>query len=502
MAVSDKKAKNKKIVLYDGLCTMCKGVADTIGNSSRGSVFATTDITNAKLPNHLTKEAVQREIHVIDNGKVYKNIDAIFKILEEYPSLAPVVRVGGVPGIRQFLRLVYRFVAAHRHIMFGPMARMFWLKVVVICSLLVGVLLSLPLWLSGRNYPLIPVMRTFPTIGHPYDLYILIILMVSLVGVLIRSQPRIIALCCVTIFGLLVLFDQSRLQPWVLQYVAMLAVVGLFSWVSNSYGIQRALNTERLIVVGTYFYSGLHKVNANFILHTFPWMLEPVTHYFSSETGIILARSIAVAIPFLEIGIACGLLSKKFRKQAIVVAIMMHLCILGLVGPLGSDWNSVIWPWNVAMILFDIILFWGDKTTQVYSILWSRKPSYQTAILVFFCILPALSFIGKWDSYLSSALYSGDIATAGIVIPDREVYKLPKGARPYVQKGATYLDSIDIMQWSFGELNVPAYPEPRIYMAIGRTVCGLIPDSLLIVVSRPSISGKSTNSVYTCSMLR
>ncbi len=84
--------------------------------------------------------------------------------------------------------------------------------------------------------------------------------------------------------------------------------------------------------------------------------------------------------------------------------IAMHACILLAIGPLGHNANTVVWPWNIAMILFLLLLFrHGDPSAS--EILWGSTRFHRMA-LALLGLAPALSFFNVWDSYLSAALYS------------------------------------------------------------------------------------------------
>ena len=57
-----------------------------------------------------------------------------------------------------------------------------------------------------------------------------------------------------------------------------------------------------------------------------------------------------------------------------------------------------------------------------------RDPCYAAAVLLF-AILPAFSFLNLWDSYLSSALYSGNLTEAQIYLSDAGKASLPAPIR-------------------------------------------------------------------------
>lgn len=140
----DKELKGKSVVYYDGSCPMCVAFVGTVDQSSKKDKFILKDITKeTALPEGLTREAVWKEMHVVVDGKVYKNASSILKILEEYPLWRPFVWIGRLPIIRSILPIGYNFIARHRHAIFRPNSRTYWLKVTGLSVVLIGLIIWL-----------------------------------------------------------------------------------------------------------------------------------------------------------------------------------------------------------------------------------------------------------------------------------------------------------------------------------------------------------------------
>jgi predicted DCC family thiol-disulfide oxidoreductase YuxK len=87
-----------------------------VDDSSQKEKFDPKDLTKDPLPKNISKTAAEREIHVIDaNGKIYKNAEAILKILEEYPKWKFLVKLGRLPIIKQLLPIGYKLISVNRH---------------------------------------------------------------------------------------------------------------------------------------------------------------------------------------------------------------------------------------------------------------------------------------------------------------------------------------------------------------------------------------------------
>lgn len=458
-------------VYYDGSCPMCRVLIGKIDDSSKGEKFLMRDITKESLPPEFAKTDIEKEIHIITDGKIYKNSEAILKILEEYPAWKPFVLIGRLPFIRRILPFGYNFVAANRHFLFGVASRIYWLKVVVGLGFILGLLFSLKLWVSSRFYPLTPLLDIFPPIPYPFDWLVLLTLFGLLSATIMSSKPKRFVWASVAAVLILAFLDQQRLQPWVYQYTFMLATLGLFSWKWNDIeGRNAALNVSRFIVASIYFWSGLQKLNIVFIGGIFPWMVSPVAQFFP-EPAQPTFLLFGLFVPFIEMGIGIGLLTRKFRNVAIGLALGMCAFVLWALGPFGHDWNSVVWPWNITTILLVFVLFIKTDSVPLRDVLWVKNYAFHKIILIVFGILPLLYFFNAWDSYLSWSLYSGTTNTSKIYVSNQVKERLPNYVQQFVRLDSHDRNVLSISDWAFTEFNVPPYPETRIFKNIAQSIC-------------------------------
>jgi uncharacterized membrane protein YphA (DoxX/SURF4 family) len=366
------------------------------------------------------------------------------------------------------------------------MRRIVWLKVTLALGFLSGLLLSVRLWTGDRTYPLSPAVRWLPTVTPPTGRLWFLALLALLVAITLLRRPRVPMVIFAVSLALLCVFDQSRLQPWVYQYLFMLASLGAYSWKeADVRGREQALGLCRLIVASTLFWSGVQKMNPAFVHGTFQWMVEPIASRVPESVETVLYAS-GFIVPWLEAGAGIGLLAKRVRTMSVVIAVAMHAFILLMLGPLGHDWNSVVWPWNAALMVFIVLLFRRGDDVSWRAMLRQDTRTPHAIVIVLFGIMPVFSFFGLWDSYLSAALYSGNTSDATLVVSDAVTERLPAPIRAYVRgaRDGTDTREIDIEGWSLGELNVPPYPEPRIYTNIARDVCryATVPSDVLLTV--------------------
>jgi hypothetical protein len=348
------------------------------------------------------------------------------------------------------------------------------LRITVILGLLAGFALSPKLWLSSRSYPLTPVSSFLGPFRSPVEYVVLLALVALLLALIVTTRWQILA-ATFALLVLLALQDQSRWQPWFYQYALMLLVIALAG--SKRPGSERqsaALNTCCLIVAATYIWSGLAKLNPSFATVIFPAFVEPF-----ATRGVALApwfvRALAIATPVLECLAGLGLLIKRWRPAALFLAIGMHGCILLVLGPLGRRFNIVIWPWNLAMIAFLLILFFRrTEDPTLRDIAWGSGFGFQKVVLILFGVMPALSFFHLWDDYLSSALYTGNTNSGVVYLTDDAFEQLPEQIQDHVNEEGPNRSSLDINEWSFEELRVPSYPQVRIYKSVAKQLCGYV----------------------------
>jgi hypothetical protein len=360
------------------------------------------------------------------------------------------------------------------------------LKYTLCAAMLCGLMLSPRLWLTARSYPLVPVWDGLPLVPSPWDWLVLGTLLAALGAVVGSRRPRLAMLVFVILAALWSLGDQTRWQPWFYQYLFMFAALALGAAPDDLERGQSSLNGCRLIVASMYVWSGLQKVNVDFATDVFPWLMDPLLKHLP-EGWQASINGHGWEAGFVECALGLGLLVWPLRPVAVVGALTMHLVILFSLGPWGHAWNTVVWPWNLAMMMFVVILFARTRPVMPWHILWPRRFLFARVTLLLFGVLPLLSFFEWWDCYLSAALYSGNTPDARILICQEVYDQLPREARRHVQLRAVVPDEVadlddpdsacpyevDVNSWSLAELNVPPYPAERVFRGIACRLAAL-----------------------------
>jgi hypothetical protein len=342
----------------------------------------------------------------------------------------------------------------------------------------VGVLLSIPLWLTDRDFPLLPRIAGVPALASPFDRLALGLFVALAALVAIRRTPRIEATILAILGVALIAQDQTRCQPWVYQYLLMLLVA-----VRLGRGPDDALarlDTLRLATAGLYLWSGLQKFNLIFFVDYGPWFLEPIAQYVPLDE--LLRRRLSYAFPFVELAVGAGLLVPRLRQGALVLGTAMHLYILYALGPLGHDVNSIVWPWNVVMIALLWVLFARTGGTVFRPRLSAPPVVVRLAVLAAFWVLPALNFVHLWDTHLSWGLYAGMNIEAEAYIDEPAVECLGAEVRPRLQPfGDSYV--LKMWLWAVDVTNVPVYPERWVFRRLNDYLCRCDPEGRYILLN-------------------
>jgi hypothetical protein len=170
-------------------------------------------------------------------------------------------------------------------------------------------------------------------------------------------------------------------------------------------------------------------------------------------------------------------LFKKTRKISVIFAILMHLTILLAIGPFGINWNEVVWPWNVAMIAFLIILFWKNKDFTIKDLIPKKFFEYQFLVLILALVMPVFNLFGYYPAYLSWSLYSNSTYTAEAQIPRARLKFLPKEILEATEPNFNISEDFQILtinNWSVKILGVPASPELTVFIEAHHFLCKIL----------------------------
>lgn len=342
---------------------------------------------------------------------------------------------------------------------------------------LVAKVISYKVWLAYRLFPLVPpldVLLAVPAWVHTI-LYVLSLLLITAVVIFPGNKKLLVGLLIAELASCLL--DQNRWQPWEYQY---LFIIVLFI-------AAKSADTLRLIAFmlsATYIYSALNKFTPGFLASV--WDPLILKGYFKLPYSFIRQPFVYHAgyvLSVIELLAGIALLVRPTRRAAAGVIISMHLFILLVFGIAGIRHNTVIWPWNIAMIMLVFFVFFRGNTAVHRNALFSRSG---IAVLVCWGILPALCFFGLWDSYLSANLYSGRQPYMLICIDKPEdipaLTSYQENDNNNICKGSKMLN---VTKWAYRDLNVPPYPHIRVFRKIKQAFIHQYPGAACRFVTYP-----------------
>ncbi|MEY4386102.1 MAG: hypothetical protein RLY20_1385 [Verrucomicrobiota bacterium] len=337
------------------------------------------------------------------------------------------------------------------------------LRGTLLLATLLGLMASTPVWLNRHTFPQLPLFHSFPALPAPWDGMYFIAMLLTLVAAAWFYRPGVIAflaLCLIAYCG-----DQNRAQPWLYMYWMMLLLTLLPK--------DTALAACRWAFVVVYLWGGIQKCNATFFAKVPAWFVSPAADKWHLPAFAVDALRLAVASgPFLEIAFGISLWFALTRRVTLVLITMLHVVVLVLLGPLGHDYNWVVWPWNLAMIALAWALFPTKPPERAPSLLNAslaqlRASRLALVVLLPFTLLPILNYSGRWDSAFSFALYSESNASANIFVTQRFVDALPPKLRTYAIPFPNYDPQhqgpflFNFAPWAYEEMRVPSLSEPR-----------------------------------------
>lgn len=335
-----------------------------------------------------------------------------------------------------------------------------WLLIISVAGLLASLLMTENAWSTSRMYSLSPIIPgvSLPAIFHTN---LFIVVLCALFGSIVNSQLRskLVTLGLLSLF-VLVLLDITRLQPWVFHYSAILLLFSILiprRYVTTPY----LLDAARIVVGGIYFWSGVQKFNIRFFTEIFPWFTEKLWTPFG-DTGVTIAITIGLFIPFIEALFAIGFFTKRFRTISLIGATSMIIIVLACLGPWGQDWNSSVWPWNFGIYGMAVLLFLGLQTNLSEFVKRQRHNLVAWGAFFIFWLMPLGNTVGLVDHYLSWSLYSGRVPEATLVGDQLTLESLS----PKAEDG-----KLKFARWTQTDLNMVPYPQERVFINVFENLC-------------------------------
>ncbi len=349
--------------------------------------------------------------------------------------------------------------------------RLQFIKLTVMIGLLVSMAMSHHLWAGERMFPKTTGFENYAGVPAPYD-YIHLVVFAVLVVFSFVSQKKLPGFLLVLFGVYLCVDDQNRLQPWFFNYILILFILLFYKYrVDEPNNYTTVFISLQVLVALIYIFSGIQKLNDSFVPDTFQWMISSLDTILSQRQLYLLTK-FGYVVPWFEMSMGFLLLVKPLRFLVVPLVILMHIFILMTLGPLGKDYNSVIWPWNIIMIILILLLFANVQKERFFDISFLFKGLSFYIVITLMLIFPVFSLKNQYDSYLSSSLYSSNLNDCQLILSNKAYEKLPYYLRHFTITNEDH-NVLYIKRWAVNELNVPCVPEYRIFKTVHKYVIGL-----------------------------
>lgn len=345
--------------------------------------------------------------------------------------------------------------------------RWYFLRAILLLCWMATAVIGYHGFFHSHEFLSVPVAKWLP---QPAELDMLLaILCFGLPILFFINRPKIhnwILLLAIIAYLLLCLLDVNRLQSYMTVYFAFLAVF----FIANP---RRRMKLLLIILTGTYFYSGLQKLNPDFAAYT-------GKAFWFYSLPIEYSPAIGYGFASLEVLLGLLLLPKLTRKFSCYLLLIMHLLILWKIGPLKADWNYIVWPWNLMMMACLAVVAFAPEIPKTYvpsnisrgfNHLWKHQ-RLSLILLLLFWVLPPLNFLDAYPNNLSFHLYTGNDLDGKIVIDtsewkdDQKSHYAPYDLLPEQEK--LYLE---LVPFSLDQRGIAIYAEKWVYREIYDRFC-------------------------------
>ncbi len=366
-------------------------------------------------------------------------------------------------------------------------------------SLIIQMVISKPLWVSSiRELPTAPLI--YGLNWGVFESLILLSLFIFLLLIIYKPLNKVFIIATVMLYFLLVLADQSRLQPWLFLYALMLLCTVFLQGEEPKCTTYR-LRTIFMILSISYFWSGVQKVNYFFGIEMFPWLAE-----FTGQGPFLQSHpQMGYIVGIIEAAAGLALIFRPTRKVAALFLLIMHLFILISLGPFGHNWNHVVWPWNICFASILILLVWFNNAQKEPTQYFIRA-KYYIFCFVLVGIMPILGIFGKWDHFLSGGFYSSMVPESIFYYHKKDRTRLPQNSKEFqfFNKG-TEEEFVLLDHWALNHLGVPLYPEVRVQIQIGKELCDCVtqPENAGLRINyKHRFTGKSETIEIPCEQMK
>lgn len=207
--------------------------------------------------------------------------------------------------------------------------------------------------------------------------------------------PRTGVIAHTIVFTLAYMLDQYRLQP---QFISLIVLMYACVFSGGSW-------FARWYLASMWFWAGIHKWLSAEWFGLSSWNFVNQCGFDGDRWHVF----IAIAIAAYETGL--GLLAIFSPRRAGSYCLLLHLGILLALSPLVRNFNSSVWPWNLATAIIGMWILRKTNFQAVDSKVTRYAPQRKAVVAALF-IVPAGFYFDLVNPHLASVLYSGNMPSA------------------------------------------------------------------------------------------
>ena len=307
---------------------------------------------------------------------------------------------------------------------------------------LIALGMSYKIWMGNEFVPRFPIHPNLAITDNVSAIQFGVLILGGLW--MVFSRPKKGFLSILLLVGMAAsISDWNKVQPYFVMYFLFI----LLYIISKD---KKDLWPYILALSGIYLWSGINKLNVFY----YEDIVYDLASSFSNGSFKTIVIYLGKSVPFIEIFLAIALIFKKTQKLASILAIGLHLGILVLL--INMNHNTIVWPWNVCMILIHFLIY--------KSVLHYRSYSFAGAVAATcFILMPIIGLISSTRfAYVSWDVYSGKIPYGSIYYDKREINHLSSEIKSHLINDGP-MRKLHLISYSLNTTGVAINPEVWIY---------------------------------------
>lgn len=342
------------------------------------------------------------------------------------------------------------------------------------------------LWLPESPFPQVPFLAVFLPRRPQVELALLAVVLSGLTVALVgAARPRWSAggliLAAVGLVGLC-LANQHRFQPWVYQFLLVVPLL-----IHRDSGL--AHRWLRMLFVCIYFFSAVSKLDLSFLSTTGSVFVATLLRGLPINLSPAMLTVAALILPSGELWVAARLFCdvRSGGSRGARDAILLHGCLLFILGPWGLNHRPGVLVWNLACMaqLFCLMRFDGSVSPTARAsragLTWPRAWRGRCAVAPFIvaAIMPCFEPWEFWDAWPSWGLYSARNSRAELYLTDAAAAALPVELQRFCRRTTEPLPGrhVRLDLASLEQLQTPLYPSARFQWGVCLAIIEALPAS-------------------------